>query len=264
MCKTLFLILGLFPLMSFAQSKGGLTVGVVYGLDRYKAEDLNTFVETFNQYYATYIKSKYEAFPDALSMPLVRLGYRGTGVAGTKLALGFQYQFGHTNVIRTATLGSNVKNEMDLRMLNRDVVLEMGFGGKRGFVNAVMQGQFRKTTMTYHTIYQDGSRSIGYEYDINGYYEVETPEIMAGLSTGLRLGKRMTIPIQVVFPVWLPGGDFVNMTDYDTSRYRSNDFPREFDFWVKDRLGVDSGNALTEGGFRGMRITVGLEVQLTR
>ncbi|MBN8589190.1 MAG: hypothetical protein J0L94_12820 [Rhodothermia bacterium] len=261
----LLLLFLLFPASLLAQSSlGGLTVGAVYGADRMDNANLNTFVSSFNAYYSTYIKAKYEDFPAVLSGPMYRVGYRGSGLVGSKIAVALHYQSGKHHVPRTALLGSGLKNEMNLDVVNRDVLVELGVGGKRGFINALMQGQFRNSTITYYTVYQDGSRSIGYEFDINGYYEVSTPEIMAGVSAGLRLGKRVIIPIQVVFPVWLPGGDTINMTDYDTSRYRSNDFPREFDFWVKDRLGVDQENALTQGDFRGVRISVGLEIQLTK
>ncbi|MBL7979805.1 MAG: hypothetical protein JNN12_15825 [Bacteroidetes Order II. Incertae sedis bacterium] len=258
------LLLHSFALLHAQSAFGGLAVGAAYGIDRIDSASLNSFVESFNTYYAANIKAKYASFPEALPGPVIRVGYRGSGLAGSKLAMAFQYQTGKHHIPRSATLGTGLKNELDLDVVNRDVLIEVGVGGKRGFLNALMQGQFRNSTITYYTVYQDGSRSIGYEFDINGYYEVSTPEIMAGVSAGLQLGKRVIIPIQVAFPVWLPGGDFINMTDYDTSRYRSNDFPREFDFWVKDRLGVDEGNAITEGNFRGMRISIGVEILLTR
>lgn len=259
-----FIVLGLpLSIQTYAQ-KGGLTAGLVYGVDRWKSDDLNTFINTFNTYYTQNTKSAFETTSSTLTAPMLRVGYRGFGLLGGKSSFAFLYQTGNSQLKRNFTFANDLKNELDLHIRNRDILVEVGISNPKGYINALMQGQFRYSKITYSTLYQDGSRSLGYEYDLNGVYELNISEIMAGISAGYRVGKRLTIPVTVSVPAWLPGGDFIFMTDYDTSRYRSNNFPREYDLWAQDRLGVDTENGLSESTFRGIRFTIGLEYQITR
>ncbi|MFZ2900568.1 MAG: hypothetical protein WA004_18185 [Saprospiraceae bacterium] len=254
-----------FSLLFFAAASlpSQLTIGFGYEIDGFDADrDLNHYATTYNAYMG-----------NALDKPLRQMG--AFSMAGLYGSLGYRFTkpgftfgatagYGRSSFTNTSELNNNFAQEHILRFSDLNFLFSGGpVFAKMFFLEGVINIGFRTPTMEVATIYPDGSRSLSYEYDINGIYTGFTPCYELGGSLGIRLG-RMLVSARVTraFPVFEGDpelADIATLQDADTNRFRSNDFPRDFGQWVDSGTNYDPENAVRTNGLRGTRIALSVE-----
>lgn len=253
--------------MLYAQS---FKISLGYGgtQDRLNLEPFNQFFTSFNKAVGVNLKSGFQPIPaNAIQTHGFRGGlfYTGKDDRGLHTRLYLQTR-ANKRFIRELTFASNLKNEIVIDVKNNDFVFDVGYAGKNIILTASMAAMLRALNVEYATIYQDGSRSLSNEYDLNGFYELYASNVMLGGSLAFRFG-RVLIPIHVLFPTQIvPDLDDVKLLDYSVSRYRANEFPVDYPAWVTnkiptteaERLAKDA-NSIPETALQGMRIIVGVE-----
>lgn len=245
-----------------SQINHGPTLHVGYQASGINPGDLNTFAETFNAHYAGVIPVPLKSYS---ALPAhgfnAGVGYRlfNRERTGFSAYLGYAYaQAMHKN---RAVFQNNLGYEFGLKLRDHYVHFEAGAGIKgRVFINACASFILRKTTMRSQTVYQDGTKSVGNEYDINGIYTGTTNAIAPGISVGGRIwhffitGRALySLPL-FKSPLYL--------TDYSVLRYRSHDFPKDYGVFNTDVTGMDQENGLSANGFNGVVLQINLEFMI--
>ncbi len=167
-----------------------------------------------------------------------------------------------STISRTSKIWSNRTNKLTLSF--RDIEIPVQFGatiGRRAMIGMNFDFLFRKARLDFETIYQDGTKSIGNEFDLNGVYKISVPDLFFGPALALRFGK-FSIPVSVTFPLKMFKNSDLPLTDYDANRFRSTYFPNDFQVWRDDVLGENEENAIFQSELKGMKFMVGIEYRL--
>ncbi|MBK8556345.1 MAG: hypothetical protein IPL65_11515 [Lewinellaceae bacterium] len=137
--------------------------------------------------------------------------------------------------------------------------------GKTLMLEGLLNIGFRNSTLDVLTVYPDGSKSQGYEFDINGVYTTFTPCYEAGFAVGIRLG-RIILNGRISRALNFLGNDrgegATTLTDFDVNRYRYNEFPRDFKVWLDNNPNTVTENVVYSGELRGTRIAFGIDLLL--
>lgn len=240
-----------------------LTLGFGYEIDGFDAETgLNNFARTYNDYMENILEEPLRQM-GAFSMKGLygSMGYRMTS-PGFTLAANVAY--GESHYTNTAQLTLGLGQEHDLRFSDVNFLFSGGpVFAKTIFLEGLINIGLRNSTLEVATLYPDGSRSLSYEYDINGVYTGFTPCYELGGSLGVRLGRILvSARITRAFPFLEGDPELANIStlqDADTNRFRSNDFPRDFGKWVDAVNYYDETNAVFANELRGTRIAVSVE-----
>lgn len=255
------------PTLLVAQS---LKFSLGYGgsMDKANFEPFNSFFTSFNTAAGANLKSPFALIP---ASSIVTHGVRGgLFLDDSKFHTRFFLQTrSNKSLTRGMTFASGLKNECIIEYKNNDFVFDVGYAGKNILLTGTMVGQFRVLNVEYATIYQDGSRSLSYEYDLNGYYNLNASNILLGGTVAFRFG-RVLIPVQILFPTQIvPDLSEVTLLDYDVSRWRSSDFPKDYAAWSANKIPTTEAerlakeaNSINETDMLGMRVLVGVEVLL--
>lgn len=254
-----------FSLFFFAAASlpAQLTLGFGYEIDGFDADrDLNHYATTYNAYLGNALDKPLRQM-GAFSMQGLygSMGYRFTTPGFT---MGATVGYGRSSFTNTSELNNNFAQEHILRFSDVNFLFSGGPAfAKMFFLEGVINIGLRTPTMEVATIYPDGSRSLSYEYDINGIYTGFTPCYELGGSLGIRLGRLLvSARVTRAFP-FLEGdpelADIAALQDADTNRFRSNDFPRDFGQWVDSGTNYDPENAVRTNGLRGTRIALSVE-----
>lgn len=252
----LLFLLGIVPLSA------QITLGFGYELDGFDAETgINNYVRTYNSYMESVLDQPlHEMGRYSMGGLFGSLGYRMTNPGFT---LGGLVTYGNSRHTNTSQLTIGLGQEHILRFNDVNFLFSGGpVLGKFLFLEGVIQIGLRNSTMEVATLYPDGSRSLSYEYDINGIYSTFTPCYEVGGSAGIRLG-RMLISARITRALAIFEGDpeltGTSLIDFDVNRFRSDEFPRDFGKWVNDTLNYDENNAVFSRELRGTRIALSLE-----
>ena len=242
-----------------AQASGLYLVGFA---DRTSFDDFATsaFAETYNAYYAQRIERELPAF-EADPVGATVGGLWRLNVGGPALALGYTYT-ARPGYDETADLGG-VGQRFTLDAWDHTVWAEGTIGLGPAFVGGFMTALLRGQRVTARTVYADGSESLGTEYTLNGTYTGYTSGNEVGVTAGIALGDRLVVPVRYVVTTatYLANREDNPIADDDVFELNSA-FPREFDRFLRDRNGLDFGNALSGDDFHGPRLLVGLELRL--
>jgi hypothetical protein len=244
---------------------GGVVLRSAYQLSNFNDFQLNEFFTSFNDYYGSNMEEPFLRYDErTLDMFNGGVGFR-LGF-GEKIgpSLGLLTTFGQKTVQRNARFQNQIVTQTDLRMRDWTVQFDAGlhFFGVL-FVQGHIAGHFRRSVFTLGYVYQDGSYSLGNEYDILGVYKAPTTTIDVGGSLGLRLGP-VFIPVSISYPTGFISDDgLLTLTDFEKRQARWSDLPRDFRQWVEDPANLDPDTQLVEArGFESVRINIGIEIWL--
>ncbi|MDP5170639.1 MAG: hypothetical protein NWR72_10365, partial [Bacteroidia bacterium] len=266
MQRTLLSFCLLFPLLLSAQeSRVGLTIRADYGNYTMPEIDLNDFYRGYNAYYGSNMKVPFDTLsPTVFSHPNYGLGVRASIGDNVGLATGLFITRGNSRFSQQATFQNNIITQTDFDVTDWTCQIDVGVHLFHFlYLQGHMAGHFRNTQMDLGYFYQDGSYSIGNEYDILGVYTASTTTIDFGASAMIRVWK-VIIPVSISFPSnMLSDGGLITLTDFDASRVRWTDLPRDYATWANDpaNLDLDTGFVRAQS-LQSVRINIGLEIYL--
>lgn len=261
--KSVFIACVLFLLCLNGQTQNsGLVILGGYQASGTKTADLNRFVSSFNAYYHGVIPSPLSEYKMVQSHGYnVGGGYRYLNRERTTFSFFGGYAFASAFNRNSATFANGIGMDFAHKMRDHQIFLETGVGIKGVvFINACLDFMFRKTSLRSATVYQDGTKSIGGEYDINGMYTGTTNAFAPGISVGGRVwnffltGRVLyTLPF-LKTPLYL--------TDYSAWRYRSHNFPQDFGEFIADVDGSNQENGINANNYNGLLIQLNLEFMI--
>jgi hypothetical protein len=249
-------------IVSDAQISHGPTIHFGYQGSGIKPAEMNRFVSTFNQHYEGVIPKPLKAYSVFPSHGFnAGIGYRffkreSGGVTGY-----VGYSYAQTRNRNTATFKNRLGYDFGMKFRDHFFYLEAGAGIRgRFFVNGCLDFLFRKTTIRSSTVYQDGTKSIGSEYDINGMYTGTTNAFAPGISLGGRVWHFFIVS-RLLYTVPLIKSSLY-LTDYSVLRMRSHDFPQDFEGFLVDVTGENQENGIKSDGFNGLLFQLNIEFMI--
>lgn len=182
------------------------------------------------------------------------------GKKGFNLAMIYMYsKNGYDN---HSTLAQKSGYELNYKAKNHDFIFEMGYNiGGLVVINGIFGMGIRTNSIDMWKVYANGDKSFGYENDITGHYKAPSFTTDLGGSIGLKLWK-FYIPLRVTYGTALFSSSESVLTDFDTNRYRSSEFPNDFKQWINSNTTYDENNKIGQKEFVGMKISVGLEFMI--
>ncbi|MBK7409641.1 MAG: hypothetical protein IPJ40_17300 [Saprospirales bacterium] len=171
---TFSLLLGCLLLFCAVPISAQFTLGVGYEIDGFDAETgINNFVRTYNGYFGNNLDEPLrEMGRFSMNGLFGSAGYRMTSPGFT---LGGIVTYGNSRYTNTSQLAIGLGQEHALRFNDLNFLFSGGpVLGKFLFLEGVLNIGLRHSTMEVATLYPDGSRSLSYEYDINGVYTTFT------------------------------------------------------------------------------------------
>lgn len=252
----------LFSLSIFCQFSYGPTVSMGYGFEKFNTDNINHFINTYNEFYSLGIKSPLKPF-DLMHAFHFNAGFRYMPRQKSSFSWGFWYQYSYAGDKTQSKLWNNAGNRFLLEFHSHDIMAEAGYNIKgKAFIHFLTGMLFRKIQLWSHTVYPDGSLSLANEYDINGYYQNSTNGFYVGGSVGARVWH-FFFPLRIFYT--FPGfTDQLPTIDYDlTNRFRQNEFPRDYQVFVNDISGTQfETNIIPQEDFLGLRVQLGVEFMI--
>ncbi|MCB0705135.1 MAG: hypothetical protein KDC34_07485 [Saprospiraceae bacterium] len=265
MRNLLLLVLGICfygPVNGQSDFYGGVFLRAEYERSTMENYDLNDFFRSYNDYYAGVIP---QPFDTLLGTDFSHFGY-GTGIRFyTGEVFGFAGSlfgtYGVKKESRTAIFQNDITTQADFRVRDMNIQIDLGVHIYRIlFLQGHLTGRFRKTVLDLGYFYQDGSYSIGDEYEIIGVYSGLTTTLDVGGSVGIKLGP-VFIPVSISFPTnMFSDGGLITLLDYDKQKTRWSDLPRDYKTWADDPANVDLDNGFVRmESLQSVRINIGIE-----
>lgn len=252
----------LIILPGFSQFSHGPILGIGYGFNGFTPDSLNLFVQSYNTYYEVGMKDPLPEYNFSNMHGInVSVGYRYMKRKKSSFSGLILYQYGYSSNTKRSKIWSNLGNELNLAFNTHEILLEGGYQIKGFFyMHALFGGIIRDVGIKSYTVYPDGSRSIGKEYDINGYYSGTSTTIQVGGSLGFRVWH-FFFPIRVHYG--FPLTDGVPLVDYNADRFRQHEFPKDYVVFVSDVNGTQfETNNIPIESFSGLRLQFGVEFML--
>lgn len=252
----------LLPICSWSQGVFVLGGRLDYESSQLVGRDYNEFYKSYNDYYNL---SLTEAFDTINPGDFSHLGFGGSirffGPGKLAFQNGLLLTYGRSNVLRTSVFSNGIKSETNWEIGDLNLQYDVGVLIGQSLSLAVhMAGRFRSTDMAFGYYYQDGSYSIGNEYDILGVYSGQTITLDWGFNAGL-LVKRFYFQIGMSFPTNAFSDDgLLTLFDQDERQIRWLDLPRDYQQWVDDPANMDPSTGFVRmSSLRSTRLNVGLE-----
>jgi hypothetical protein len=256
------LILWLTPAMVKAQ-KHGITVGAGYSLNTFQTENMNKLVNSFNDYYQVGLKKPFAGY-DLGSMQgfNINIGYRYMKRETSGFSAYGGYMFGYSHNFNSVKIWNNTGYDMEMAFKCHDFLFEGGYQIKgKVFMHGFVGIGIRDIQVQMWKVYQDGSRSMGYEYDINGWYKTNSFSAQFGASLGFRVWH-FFFPLRVGYEVPFFKDNTLQLTDFDVNRFRSHNLPNDYSLWLVSNISNDDNNRIPENDFMGLRIHFGVEFMI--
>jgi hypothetical protein len=240
-----------------------LTAGGSLMSMRWNPVNMNHFVSSYNTYYGQSIVEPYKEHDGkvgdmAWKFNLILMDEEESGFVAA-----MSYSHNRTTQVNHSKLLSGFEQEYELIFKDHDITIDLGYSiGGLVFANFSTAFLFRNNQINYYTIIQDGTRSMGFEYDINGVYKTFTPSVELGTTLGLKLG-RFFVPFRITWPISYMEEYQTSLLDFDANRYRQHDFPRDFGLFIQDTMGEQAEtNTIYSSDFKGPRFSIGIEFAL--
>lgn len=243
-----------------------LTLRADYGRFTQPENDLNDFYRSYNEYYSSVLPAPFDTISHTeFSHPNVGAGIRYFTGEKVGFTSGLFMTYGRSRFSQQSVFRSNLTTETKFETRDWTLQYDLGIHIRRFLlIQGHLGGTFRKTVLDLGYIYQDGSYSIGNEYDILGVYIARTNTLDMGASVTLKLG-RVLIPVSMTWPTpWISDDNLLTLVDFDKRQIRWKDLPRDFETWADDPPNIDLDNGFVRArSLRFTRFTVGLELMLT-
>lgn len=240
-----------------------LTAGFGYSLHGYHAMNMNKFVNSFNTYYQVGMKKPFDNYQDYQFQGVqFNIGYRYLQFNKTSFSYYMGYSFSHSEQGNSVKIHNNTGYDLETAFSCHDFSLEAGVQIKsRFYMHGLVGLGIRDIQAKMWKVYQDGSRSMGYEYDINGWYQTNSFSWQFGGTLGFRIWHFM-IPIKVWYEVPFTADNMLSLTDFDVNRYRNSELPNDYNQWLNSNVVKDENNRIPENDFMGLRIQAGIEFMI--
>ncbi|RMG61689.1 MAG: hypothetical protein D6722_19340 [Bacteroidetes bacterium] len=257
----------LLPLSLSAQEGGTflLSLRAEYERGTLQAFDLNDFFRSYNAYYGANMAQPFDTLGATdLSHPAFGGALRWTYGQKVGFHTGLSMVYGRKEVQRTARYANGIVTQLDLEA--RDFTFQYDVGlllGGTLSLNSHLAGRIRHSWGYLGYVYQDGTYSLGNEYDILSVYQATTVTLDVGGSIGLHLG-RVYIPVGISYPTNFASDDgLLSFLDFDETQVRWSDLPRDYTTWANDPASIDLDTGFVRANsFRAVRLTIGLEISL--
>lgn len=268
MYRLLFFLLIFSPCSLFAQDhQVALTLRGDYESSQLTGFELNDFFQSYNAYYGVNMKQPFDTVATSgLSHAGWGMGMRFLSGDNAGFATGIFLTYGSKSIRNESIFANNLLTRTDFRVKDYNCQVDVGFHLKRFLlIQGHLSARVRESLFDLGYVYQDGSFSRGNEYDILGVYHGSTITLDVGASAGLKLGP-VFIPVGISFPTnMVPDDGLSTMLDYDITRIRWNDLPRNYQMWADDPVNFDPfEDAVRTQSFRSVRINIGVEIWLGR
>ena len=264
MIRSLLITALLFPLCLSGQGFALIAHGD-YERATFVDHDINDFFRSYNAYYGGNMKMPFDTLgSDASSHLNFGGGLRFFTEGAVGFSSGLLVTYGKGSTDNTAVFQNDITTQTDFAFRDWTLQFDLGINIKQFlFLHGHMTGRFRKTVMDLGYIYQDGSYSLGNEYDILGVYSASTNSLDVGASVGLRLGP-VYIPLTISFPTNFASDDgLLTLVDFEKRQIRWGDLPRDFPTWVDDPANIDLDTGFVRArSLAAMRISLGIEIWL--
>ena len=227
--------------------------------------DLNDFFTSYNDYYQSNLTSSFDSLRAGDFGHFNYGGALRAQIGDEKIAFcsGFLFTYGQANAIRSAAHLNGIKAQTDFKVNDYMGQFDIGFKLYIIQLSTHMAARYRKTQMAFGYYYQDGSYSIGNEYDILGVYLAETITLDVGFSIGLKY-KRWYVPLSWSYATDAFSDDgLLTLVDSEKRQIRWRDVPRDFEQWATDptNMNLETGFVRSKS-LRSNRITLGIEYSL--
>ncbi len=224
--------------------------------------DFNEFITSYNAYYGSNQPTPLDTLsPTQFSHINYGTGLRLMTDGPVNFNFSFLMTYGGMQHQLLGEYANGIQTQVDFRVrdISSQVELGIGFGGVF-FINGIMAGYFRNTRVDIGYIYQDGTYSVGNEYDLLSIHSSPTTSLDFGLGAGLKLGP-VYIPVNVTFPnSFISDEGLLNYTDWDEQQIRWSDIPRDYQVWANDPANLDPETDLVRAeSLRSMRVSIGFE-----
>ncbi|MDX2246520.1 MAG: hypothetical protein SF052_07090 [Bacteroidia bacterium] len=266
MYKLSVFVVAFFPALFFAQdNQVALTLRGDYESSQLSGFELNDFFQSYNEYYGVNMQQPFDTVAvKGLSHAGWGMGMRFLSGDNAGFATGIFLTYGSKSLRNEAIFANDLLTRTDFRVKDYNCQVDIGFHLKRFLlIQGHISARIRESVFDLGYVYQDGSFSRGNEYDILGVYKGSTITLDVGASAGLKLGP-VFIPVGISFPTnMIPDDGLSTLLDYDITRIRWNDLPRNYQVWADDPVNFDPfEDAVRTQSFRSVRINIGLEIWL--
>jgi hypothetical protein len=259
------LILGWLMVPGFLLAQIGPYLRLDYTQASHQYNDFNDFFRSYNAYYGANMAQPFDTLaPTVFSHPNFGLGLRFTGGGIIAPTGGFFITYGRMTHAARAEYANGIQTAADFMVRDLNVVTELGLSiGRVLSLSAVMAGYFRRSVVDMAYIYQDGTYSLGNEYDLLSVHSASVTSLDFGAAAALRLG-RFNFPVSITFPNQLISDEgLLTFLDYDERQIRWSDIPRDYATWADDPASIDLDEGFVRAeSLRSLRITFGVEVFL--
>lgn len=252
------------PQLSFGQSPFKLGFRFDYEASSLTpGHDMNDFYRSYNNYYSGVIPKPFDTIS---SGELSHTGWGGSiryFGAGDQVAFqsGLIFTYGGKDIFREARFQNGIITRTDWRVNDLNTQVDVGILLWRKLTLAThMAARFRSTEIALGYFYQDGSYSLGNEYDILGVYRASTTTLDLGFSIGLNV-KRFYLQMGMSYPTNAFSDEgLLTLLDYDERQIRWTDLPRDYETWVNDPANLDLDNGFVRArSLRSTRFNLGIE-----
>lgn len=257
------LILGFLLLSSIHAQKHNFTVGFGYSYNGFNPQNMNKFFNSFNQYYTVGMKKPFDTLSSSSFQGYqFNIGWRYFDREKSSFSSYIGYAFGYSTNANSVKIHNNTGYDLESAFSCHDFMFEGGYQiQSRVFIHGLLGIGIRDIQAKMWKVYQDGSRSMGYEYDINGWYQTNSFSIQLGGSLGVRIWH-FFIPFKIWYEVPFFSDNALSLTDFDVNRYRDNQLPNDYTQWLNSNVTIDENNRIPENDFMGLRIQTGIEFSI--
>lgn len=259
----LLLSIVLVALSLESQAQSAISVGFTGTRNTINTTELNTFVESFNEYHKGDGFVPMKPFVKGMYAPGFNFGWRYLDFEKSSFYINMMMMFSWDSQKTNTTLIQKSGYDFTYRSSNIDFLFELGYSIKsRVLIGAVAGLGISDESMEIWKIYANGDRSITNENDLPGYYQGSAYPISYGAVVSLRLGKFL-IPFRVMHASKAFSNTVarVGFTDYsNSSRYRSTDLPLDYGKWAHENQSVAGIDNYVDANIRtGWRFQIGVE-----
>jgi len=243
--------------------------GSHFAFKKINTGDLNRFVVSFNQLWATDIKSGYRQFKDnEFGQTFTTSGMRFVwGQKDMKWTFSTDYALGFGKVKNKVKFTNGIEQSMEVRYTSNQINNTFGISLKENkvWLEALYCTNLSRVFIEYSTIHLSGTESFGSEYKLNGLYKGLIKTMEFGLQTSYRFKKRYVLYARFLMPASIigPSKDERVMIDERSVHSDPRNFPANYESYVNDPSGHISRNEqMRTDGFKGVSDGFGMLIYL--